>query len=528
MKKLYIILLLGTLLVSACRKEKTTWNSDWVLPIVNDTLSLKNFVNDSTINSNSSFYQLDLTRTILDLGIEDLIAMPDTLIIHSYNSPVASLSVPPGFSIVNNIEEHPIDLNDIQLKKIRVSNGSIKLKVFNPVNTITYFTVQLPGVTKNGVLFEEQFTAPAGSTSNPGSVIATLDISGFDIDLRGISGNEYNILQSKLIIKTNPSGPSITLSNSQVFKVEAEFKDVKIDYARGYFGNTIVSDTLSYLVEALNTVNNGTIDLPSSVIKFKITNGLKVDVKSTVTKVSNTNYAGNTVDLNSTQIGAPIYINSASGSWSTLTNSLQTIEFNETNSNIENYLENLGNVQTVGYKLELNPWGNTSGGWNEIFPNSRFIVKLNAQMPLSIGADGLVLRDTFDFDISQDLNKSRVESGIITLNATNAFPFSSDVKLYLLNANGTTLYTITGSSTVKSSLFGNIDPQDGKQKMGSEVNFILSDAMLLDINKIKKVAVETEFNTPDPATMINQQVLIPVGAFMAVKLKAKLILKAVL
>lgn len=527
--KINLVLVFSVLLFFSCRKEKASWNSDWVVPLVNDTLSLDNLVNDSTINADlGTFYQVDLSRTILDLGIEDIVSIPDTVIYHTFNMSVSSIDIPPGFSVVNEVEEHTIGSGSVQLKKIRVKNGSIVMTVYNPMGTKAYFTVQLPGVSKDGVEFEEQYVVDAGTSSNPSSETAVLDISGYDIDLRGVTGGSYNKLQSKLIIVTDPLGPTVTVTNSQIFRVDADFKNIKVDYARGYFGNLIVSDTSDYMVELFNSVASGSVDLPSPSIQFLITNGMKVDAKATITKVVNTNAQGNTVNLTNSQIGSPIYIDPASGSWSTLTNSTNAIVFNGSNSNIESYLENLGNTQTIGYKFELNPWGNTSGGWNEIFPTSRIKVKLNAQMPLAIGADGLTLKDTFNFDVEQDFEKSHVESGIFVLNATNAFPFSGTVKLYLMDDAGIVLNVISGSSEISSSLYGSIDPNDGKQKMSSEVNFILTEEIIKNLALIKNVAVETELNTPDPINSINQQVLIPVGAFIAVKLKAKLNLKAIL
>jgi hypothetical protein len=40
--------------------------------------------------------------------------------------------------------------------------------------------------------------------------------------------------------------------------------------------------------------------------------------------------------------------------------------------------------------------------------------------------------------------------------------------------------------------------------------------------------VETTFNTPNPATSLNEQQAIPVGAFIAVKLKTKFVFKAII
>jgi hypothetical protein len=514
--------------VVACRKEKTVWDSNWVAPLVSDTLSLENLVNDSTLSVNSSNYlEIDLTRTILDLGIEDVVAIPDTLIQHTYTIVSGTLNVPPGFSIVNDVQEHALSIEDLQLKRIRVSDGRIKVKVYNPLPTQVFFTVQLPGVTNNGVEFQQNYSVPGGSISNPGVSDATLDISGYEIDLTGEIGSLYNILQSRLVINSDPAGPTVTVNTTHQFKVDAEFMDVKIDYARGYFGNKMIADTSTFTIDLLNNVTAGSIDLPASLIQFDIINGMKVDAKATVTKVSNTNYAGNTVNLTASAINSPVYLDPANGSWSSLLPSTESLVFNAANSNVENYLENLGSAHTIGYKLQLNPWGNTSGGWNEIFPNSRIKVKLKAQMPMTIGADGLTLQDTFNLDLSQDLESSHVESGMFVLQATNAFPLSCGASLYLMDVNGNVLHVVQGTDEISSSLYGSVDPLDGLRKMSSEVHFVLTSAMIHDLEKVTNVSIKATFNTPDPNTSFNVPASVPMGAFLAIKLKAKLNFQAI-
>ena len=528
-KKIFLLSSISLLLATSCRKDKTTWDTDWVVPIVNDTLSLKNLVNDSTLAIDvNSFYTVDLSRTILNIGLADILTIPDTTINQLFSLTTGTLSVPPGFNIVNQIEEHDINIPSMELKKIHVSNGAIKVKVFNPLPTIAFFTVQLPGVTKDGVEFTQNYAAPPGSITNPGVANATLDLSNYWLDLTGEFGTDYNVLQSKLIINSDPAGPTVTISSAQDFKVEAEFKDLKIDYARGYFGNIVVTDTSSYTIDLMQNVISGTIDLPQTEIRFEIENGLKVSSRATITQVANTNVAGNTVNLTSAQMGNPIYLNQATGSWSTLTPSNQTIEFNSLNSNVEEYLENLGVTHTVGYKIELNPYGNVSGGYDEIFPTSRLKVKLKAQLPLTIGVDGLTLKDTFNLDIKQDLEKSHLESGDIVLNVTNAFPFKGAVKLYLLNDQGQTLYTVIATAPIQSSLYGTLDAVDGLLKQKSEIHIVLTDAMLADLELIKKVSLEVRLDTPDPLTSLNQQVAVPAGAFMAVKMKALFRVKAII
>ena len=517
------------LALSACKKKETSWTSDWASPLVNDTLSLKDFVNDSTLTVNSSSnYEVNLTRTLIDIGLADILEIPDTSIVQDYTIAFGSITIPPGSSIVNQIEDHVINIPDVQLKKIRVAQGAINVKVFNPLPTTAYFTVKLPGVEKDGVEFSESYVAPPAVGNVEGSVTANLNISGYWLDLTGENGDGYNILQSQLIVFSSPTGPSVTLSNQDVIKVQADFKDLRIDYARGYFGNQLFTDTINETIDLLNVVESGSADLPGTLLRFDVENGLKIGAKVTLTKASNTNNSGNTVSLSSAQMGNPLYLNPAAGSWSSLVPSTENLEFTPSNSNLEQYLENLGAQHSIGYKLELNPWGNSSGGWDEIFPTSRLKVKLHAELPLSVGLDGLTLRDTFNIDLTQNTDKTHIESGEIVLAATNAFPLKGEVTLYFMNESGQVLHTVQGTSSVQSSLYGEVDVLDGLKKKKSEVHFAMTKALIADLEAISQVSARVKLDTPDPMTSSNQSVAIPAGAFMTVKLKAMFRLKTVL
>ena len=529
LKRKFLIPLFLTLLVVACKKEKTTWGSDWVVPLVNDTLDLKTLENDSTLGTTSDgFYTVDLTRTLLNIGLSDLLEVPDTSIIQDFVLAVPSINVPAGYTIVNEIEEHQINIPSAQLKRIRVSNGLIRVTVFNPISTICFFNVQLPGVTKNGQVFSQNYSVPAANGSQPGIATADLDISGYTLDLTGINGDAYNTLQSMMVITSDPAGGSVLVTNQQVFKVEASFENIRMDYARGYFGQRTYSDTTNYLLNVLNIYESGFLDIPSTFLQVEIENGIKINAKAKITLVKNTNSSGNTVALVSPQIGSDILIDQATGSWNSLTSSHTQLDFTPSNSNLEEYIENLGKDHQLGFGIYLNPWGNVSGGWDEVFPNSRLKVKVKAQLPLSIGMDDLTLRDTFDIDIKQDKNITHVESGELVLNATNAFPFSGRIQLYFLNENGVVLHILSTVDKLESAVYGTTDPVSGLKKKQSQVTIPLGSNVISDLNEIKKVVVRVKLDTPHESTGSNTLQAIPAGAFMAVKLKANFRLKAVL
>jgi hypothetical protein len=113
MKKITFLLLSAVILL-ACKKEPITWESDWTLPLINDTLSLENWVNDSTLGVNGGgFYELNLNRVLFDLKLNELIEIPDTTIEENFTFAVNSFIASPGFTFLSSTEEHNLNLDDV-------------------------------------------------------------------------------------------------------------------------------------------------------------------------------------------------------------------------------------------------------------------------------------------------------------------------------------------------------------------------------------------------------------------------------
>lgn len=527
MRKLNLFIFLAFFIFISCKKRKTSWDSNWILPVFSDSLNLNKYVNDSTIQSDGlGYYEVNLHRTLMNLDLLNIVKIPDTTIYQTYKISFNSLDVAPGTTFINpsSINENIIKLNDIQLKNVKIKNGNISVILKNPVATKCFFTITLPGVTKNNVTIQENFEAPAGTNQNPGIVEKNIDLSNCILDLRGINGSNFNILQSQVSVQTDPNGTTTTITKNDYFKVEATIKDIKTEYAKGYFGNKIFSDTTVTNIELLNKIIAGSIDLPSLNLKFNISNGCKIPIKSTITTIKNENYSGNSVELTNNIIGSPFYLDQATGSWNNFMPTKKTIEFNSNNSNIENFIENLGAKNSFGYSIQLNPWGNNSGSSNEIFSNSKINISIDGSLPLSIGTNGLTAVDTFNFDISQNPNKSHIKSGKLMLDARNSFPFSSRLTLSLVDENGTILHTLNSSEKIKSSVFGTNYNSIGLPYSISNLEFNLSETVVSDINKIRKIIVKTKLDSPTNAYSNNEIQKIPENASIFLSLKAAFIL----
>ncbi|MDG2440092.1 MAG: hypothetical protein P8M19_00355, partial [Crocinitomicaceae bacterium] len=62
-----LLALMALFLFTSCKKENTVWETDWSVPVINDTLSLSNLVNDSTLAETGGFYSVDLNRSLFDI-----------------------------------------------------------------------------------------------------------------------------------------------------------------------------------------------------------------------------------------------------------------------------------------------------------------------------------------------------------------------------------------------------------------------------------------------------------------------------
>jgi len=512
----------GLLMVLAsCTKKPTSWEVDLGAPLISDTLDLSRLTSDSVLVANGQGnLDLDFTKTLLDVGLADLISIPDTQVVQTFNSNFA-INVPPGFNVFNQSETHTIDLPGVQLKKVRVYSGAIQLSVYNPLPTSVTFDVSLPGVSLNGVTFQQTVTVGAGDNINPTPGNANFDLAGYEMDLRGPNFVDFNMLQASVTAVSDPNGPMVSVSPAQEFKVEATLKNIALDYARGYFGNQLFTDTVLLDLPIMEKVESGLVDLQSVQLGLTFSNGTKVPIRGALTHIANINPIGSTVALNAPVIGQDLYLAPATGSWNSLNPSTQQVQVNSGNSNIEQVMENLGSQFQAGYAIEINPNGNLNGGWDEIYSTSRIKVVLHAQMPLQLQADQLTLVDTFQVSLKQSGAKTHVVGGYFQLDAANAFPMQAQLKLSFLNAQKSVIDESVGDALVLSSLAG-IPNASGILVKNSTTRFYLSEYLMKNINELKFLRVEAILDTPVASGASNQVVAIPVGAFMQVKVKAAL------
>ncbi len=488
---LYTLIILSAL---GCRKDKTTWNSDWVLSLINDSLLIKDYVNDTTLAINSDqTIQIIAERNLVNLDLSSIIEIPDTSVVQTFVIALPSLTVAPGSSFIDEVKEHEFSFEEIVLTTARIKSGKAVISIENPVSSKGVFTISLPGVIKDGVEFSFTDIVPGGTAANPGVGELILDLKGYTIDMTGSTGQLYNLLQSKMKVATDPNGPSVTLTNQDVFKTKVKFEGLRVDYAKGYFGNVVFSDTTIVDVAELSKITGGSINVEDVNLELIIRNGIKARAQGEITLFESINFNNNVVGLTHPYFAQQFHIEPALGAWNTLMPSELSFLFDQSTGNMESFIENIGSKYEIGYAIELNPLGNTSSGNDVLYPQSSLGIDLKANFPLLIGADNLTLRDTFEIDFKNDSKLFRIQSGKLILNTTNTFPYGVKVKLELLDVDKNSLKEITSSGLISPAQTNSTG--NGHVPIKEKLEFIIDEEVADLLKDTKSIMVTAVFSS---------------------------------
>lgn len=483
-------------LLTSCKKQPTYWGSDWVVPLVNDSLGIADYINDSTLEVNADgTIQVVLNRKLLNLDLSKIAGIPDTSINQEYTIQLNSLVVQPGTSFINNIKEHVISLDDATLFKVKVKSGEARVRVNNPVATDVIFTISLPGVTKEGIEFVNVVTVPAGTQTNPGEKEIVLDFSGYAIDLKGVNGDLYNRLQTKMTVASDPNGETVTITPLDKFKFDINFENLSFDYGKGYFGNIVYEETEIVDIPELRKIVGGNLNIEDLNLTLTVSNGLVVPGQVRINKFESINSNQNTqLALEHPYFGQLININPASGTWDNLIPSKVDFDFNESSGNLADFIGHLGDKYEVEYKIELNPHGNTSAGNNEVHSISELNLELNSNFPLKVGVQGLIVQDTFQLNLGDEEKMLSIQEGRLVLKTENSFPYGADVKLFLLDEFDTVLKEVESEGQLSAAPLNN-EIMTGHGVVEDELIFFINKDTSEALKQTANIMVRAEFNS---------------------------------
>lgn len=493
-KQLWILASLF-LFFGSCKKEQTEWNTNWNTPLVHGRLTINDLVPTENVTENANQYaSLIFNDTLFTFDLDTLIKLPDTLMTEKSAISVSSLTLSPGSTISSNDIDQNYDLGDIQLKRLIVKEGTAHLTLKSPYPGKTKMELSLPEVyDANGNAFSRTYYLDAGTNDNPTTVTESIDLTDFDFNLTGASGNLYNYFYVDLNVSSNEETNSFTIDNQDSLVFSFELTGLSPKYAKGYFGEYEVSDVAGFSIPEMKLIQANLIDLDSIDLNFSIENSFKLLAQAQLNQLSSYNSTNqSTLDLNFSQLNQMININGATGGLYDYVASIYNMALNSTNSNVLDVIETLPDSLFLDYYIHVNPYGNTTAGDDEYFPDSKLLVKAQGEFPLKFTLDQLSFKDTIDVNVNQN-ESARVDEGQITITYSNRFPLSLSAKMEFLNSNNEVIETLESAENVESGVYSTSTLTT--QATEGELYFNLSSTAIQHVEEAERAVIHLSFST---------------------------------
>ncbi|MFZ6052995.1 hypothetical protein [Halocola ammonii] len=429
-----------TLTLFACRKEETRWKTKWKAPLAKGRLSLGDLVGDTLLSfDEGGLAHLIYENKLTNFDLDTLVKLPDTLVSQSYSLDIdgGPFDFPAGFVLVDEPQQTSYDLGGAELKTVRVKSGGVRIELRNYVDSKLQMSYNLVGADGPQGPLGYSIEADEGTPDNPAVYEDFRDISGYELSLTGIDGNDNNTLAANFLATVGDNEGETAIYGDDSVSVNISFEDVVIEYASGYFGqyeNELV-DTI-YL-DFFKNISPGILQLDEVNFDLSITNYVGMDAQVTFNELKSIRTTPeNDVVLSHAFIGDQKNITRATDNNGNVSPTELEIEVNGDNSNIVDFTEIMPDKVAYDIDLNLNPLGDISLGNDFLYTDQSLETSLILDVPLCLAAENLGMRDTLE------LNNEPIEEwaqGSLFLKVENTFPFSANFDLSLLEeGNGET------------------------------------------------------------------------------------------
>lgn len=497
----YFLLLISCLFFWSCQKEPTLWNNELEVPLAYGHLDFKNLIQDDILAPNSDgSLQMVWKKDLIALNIDSLADIPDTTISKNFTIAVSSLTATPGFEFIDDVQNFEINDATVELKDVLLEEGKVILRLESPLTEATIVDVLIPAASKNNVTFTKSYNVAAGSSASPSIINDTVDFTNYELDLTGSSGNSFNTMQIQFKVSVAPDGNSVTITDQDVIKMQASFVNLLPRYARGYFGNHTFLEQTETPIDALSNVIGGAIDIDNINFDLIIQNSFDLVARGKVNGIASENTSQNsTVALQHPEFGQWININPAQGGWVNLQPFEKVFNFSSGNSNIETFLENIPQKLLVDFEGEINPLGNTTGGHDEMFPESKLSLRLEADFPIQLSANQFGFSDTVNINFENDNENFSLEAGDLIVSGENNMPFGASIVLDIYDSIQQETYSIPVQGNIVQPILDNNEQIINPETYSITAN--LSKERLNQLTSFKKIIFKVYFNTSGTSTI---------------------------
>lgn len=424
--------------VWGCRREEPTrWNVDADVPLAYGSWGLGNLIADSLLEvAQDGMYHLVLSENITDFDLDTLVAIEDTLFRQRFVVPFQGgpFSIPPDFNLISFSTNHEVALNDVELKEVLASGGTLQYAIKSYVNGYLTCTYSIPGLSLNGVpTFITANTQPA-SPSSPFVIQGSIDLAGYTMNLTGEDGSLRNKLYSQINVRTSANAPSnASINGMDSVVVDLRFIAPKISYAKGYFGSSVYEINQEVDFSSSIDMPTGMLNLPAASLALRIENYVGADARLAFNQFAGlSEQSPNAFSLEYSPLFSTINITRATDFSGQVVPTVHEFLLNESNSNIHQFISSLPERLVLNGSLLFNPLGDVSDGNDFIYTKNTLNTWLDVDIPLRFSASQMLFRDT----IALTNDAFSAEDALLAMRFSNTFPLDMQVNLKLVKENG--------------------------------------------------------------------------------------------
>ena len=304
--------------------------------------------------------------------------------------------------------------NGEQIHNLILSNGQINYAIESSLIAPVTAKISIP----SGMINNELFEAVEVIELNNETVNGSIDISGLIVDLTTDIIQPYNRVPLIFEIIIDSDNP-VSLTTLDYANINFSFSNLELEYLDGNFANYDIDlggDTVDVDLGLFDNFDSGLIlDNPTFSISFQNSFGLEANVIGELICYSTDNINQEGFDLNET-IEAPDFLggNAFESTWNLSSDLLddmialppERIEYSATASIID------------------------QGDLNYINSDSRFLLGVEINCPLSLNAANIRLQDTILFE-QIDYDITQIDRLILHYNLINGFPLGTEFSLVL-------------------------------------------------------------------------------------------------
>jgi hypothetical protein len=418
----------------------------------------------------------------------------------------------PSQDIISLDQELTQNVGPRKFTYIDCSQGTLDVQITSAIQQPLRLTYKMKGAyDKSGNPLVATSNVPAASPGNLATVTQSYNLSGYSISLTGSNGTKFNTYTQIILAHIDSTGVQTHLSSSDSVHIQYFLRNIKPNYIKGYAGR----DTISYtgnspfsLADLFAGNSNNALKFDKASISVSIENGIGVDGQVLINNLTSINSNGTSVPLvdhsASPVIGRQLYVNKATDF--PLRPRTTTFNINSTSSNISDFISNLPNQIGYDVKIQTNPYGNRGTYDDFAYLTSRMKVNLDVNIPLSLIANNLTLKDSFNFSLGySQKDVANIKDGTLHVILYNKFPLQSNITLVAYDSAWNMLDTLLSNAQVDAAPINTSCRATDPKKTMINVN---ASATVIDKLRFSKHAILTVvFNTKSSNATCNGQYL---------------------